>query len=87
MIPRSWYRAQKPLKPRNTKKYEKITKSPPPGSGPENTEKIQKKYENGPKMTVFVFFCIFFVFSGPDPDVGFCFFFFFSYFFFAFPGF
>ena len=36
-------------------------------AGPENTEKIKKKYENSPKMTAFVFF---FVFSGARPRVG-----------------
>ena len=51
-IPPSWYRAQKHLKPGNTKKKtRKSRNSPPtksheiphPGSGPENTKKIQKK--------------------------------------------
>ena len=41
------------------------------GRAPKIRKKIQKKYENGPKMTVSVFFlCIFFVFSGPDPEWG-----------------
>ena len=55
---------------------------PHPGSGPENTKKIQKKYENGPKMTVFVFFLYFFsYFRGPTRGGGFRdFFVFFSYF-------
>ena len=46
------------------------TKIPHPGSGPENTKTIQKKYENGHFRAIFVFFLYFFVFSGPDPGWG-----------------
>ena len=54
-----------------SQKYEKITKkntkSPTLGWAP----KIRKKYENGPKLSDFVFFSYFFrnffVFSGPNP--------------------
>ena len=76
VIQRSWYRAQKPLKPGNTKNIRKITKSPTLGR--ENTIKIQKKYE----MAFSYFFCIFFVFSGPDPGWGILYF----LYFFVFPG-
>ena len=69
-FPRSWYRAQKPLKPGNTKKIRKICAKkyeiPHPGSGPENTKKIQKKYENGHFWAVFAFFLYFCLsFRGP----------------------
>ena len=79
MIPRSWYRAQKPLKPGNTKK---VTKSPTPGRAPKIRKKYRKKYENGPKMTVFVFFLYLFRIFGARPGVGdfVIFFVFFSYF-------
>ena len=70
VIPRSWYRAQKPLKPGNTKKIRKNYEIPHPRWGPETTKKIQKKYENGPKMTVFVFFQYFFRIFGARPGVG-----------------
>ena len=78
-IPRSWYRAQKPLKPGNTKKIRKVTKSPTPGRAPKKTK---KKHESGPKMTVFVFFLYFFrILWGPTRGGGFRdFFVFFSYF-------
>ena len=46
-IPRSWYRAQKPLKPGNTKKIPKNLRNPPPRVGPrkyeKNTEKLRKR--------------------------------------------
>ena len=76
-IPRSWYRARKPLKPGNTKK---IRKSPQIRVGPrkyeKNTEKIRKKYRKNTKtsrkMTVVVFFLYFFrVFGCPTRGGGF----------------
>ena len=61
-------------KPPEPRKYEKNTKKkykiPHPGSGPKNTKKIPKKYENGPKMTIFVFFRYFFRIFGARPWVG-----------------
>ena len=69
-LPRSWYRAQKPLKPGNTKKIRKNYEIPHPGSGPENTKKIQKKYKNGDFWAVFVFFLYFFRIFGARPGVG-----------------
>ena len=69
-IPRSWYRAQKPLRPRNTKKIRKSHEIPHPGSGPENTKKIQKKYENGHFRAIFVFFLYFFRIFRARPGVG-----------------
>ena len=91
-IPRSWYRAQKPLKPGNTnKKYERKLRNPPPRVGPrkyEKKRKIPKKYKNGPKITVFVFFLFFFFFFfrifGARPGVGDSVIF--SYYLFVFPG-
>ena len=82
MIPRSWYRAQKPLKPGNTKKIRKDYEIPTPGRAP----KIRKKYRKNTKTVILgpfsYFFSIFFVFSGPDPGWGFRkIFVFFSYFF------
>ena len=68
-IPRSWYRAQKPLKPGNTKKYEKATKSPPrvgPRKYEKNTEKIQKRSFSGHFRIFLYFFRIF----GARPGVG-----------------
>ena len=59
VIPSSWYRAQKPLKPGNTKKIRKNYKIPHPGSGPEYTKKYRKIW---PGMGDFVVFRIFFVF-------------------------
>ena len=55
------------------KKYEKKTKNyeiPHPGSGPENTKKIQKKYEKGHFRAIFVFFLYFFRIFGARPRVG-----------------
>ena len=45
---------QKPLKPENTKKGEKIAKSPP-GSDPKSRTKMLKRYENGNFQSIFVF--------------------------------
>ena len=57
---------------KKNKKY----KIPHSGLGPENPKKIQTNYENGQKMTIFVFFLSFFRIFGAH-----CFFFvFFSYF-------
>ena len=70
-IPRSWYRAQKPLKPGNTKKIRKNTKSP--GSGPENMKKTQKKQRKWSFLGHFrfLFFCVFLLdFFGARPRVG-----------------
>ena len=57
-IPRSWYRAQKPLKPGNTKK----SRNSPPRVGP-------RKYEKNTKTVIFgpfsCFSCIFSYFRGP----------------------
>ena len=58
-IPRSWYRAQKPFKPRKTKKKKKRKIIPHPGSGPETTNKIQKNYE---KKGHFGAICVFFLY-------------------------
>ena len=59
------------------KKYKKNYEIPHTGSGPAKTKEILKKYENGPKMTVFV--CLYFCF-GAQPGGGdfVSFFFFFS---------
>ena len=69
-ILRACYRARKPPNPENTKKY----KIPHPGLTPGNTEKIPKKYKNGPKIAVFgpfpYFFGIFSVFWGANPGWG-----------------
>ena len=66
------------------RKCEKNTKykSPTLGWAPKIRKNFQKKYKNGPKMTIFVFFRVFFfIFSGPNPGWGICnFFVFFSYF-------
>ena len=70
VIPSGSYRAQKPTKAGNTKKIQKNYKIPHPELGPENTEKLPRKYKNGPKMTIFVFFGNFLVFSGPNPGWG-----------------
>ena len=69
-IPRSWYRAQKPLKPGNTKKIRKSHEIPHPGSDTENKKKIQKKYKNGDFRPIFVFFLYFFRIFGARPGVG-----------------
>ena len=66
VIPRSWYRAQKPLKPGNTKKIRKNYEIP--GSGPENTKKILKKYWS--LWAIFVFFLYFFRIFRAPPGVG-----------------
>ena len=64
-------RAQKPLKPGNTKKNtKKIARDPPtPGSGPRKYEKNTEKINDfwGPFPYFFPYFC---VFSGPDPGWG-----------------
>ena len=68
-IPCSWYKAQKTLKPgktKNKKKIRKYTKFPTPGRAP----KTRKRYENGPKMTAFVFFLFFFFSVLWGPDLG-----------------
>ena len=72
----------KPLDPGNMKKLRKNTKSPTSGWPPENMKKIPKKYEKGPKITIFVFFRYFFRIFGGQSGVGNFFFFFviFSYF-------
>ena len=61
---------ENPQSPKIRKKYE----IPHPGLAPENTEKIPKKYENGPEngnfWAVFVFFRYFFRISGGQPGVG-----------------
>ena len=49
VILRACYRAENPQTPKIRKKY----KIPHPGLAPENTEKIPKKYENGPKTAIF----------------------------------
>ena len=59
-----------PSSPEIRKKIRKSHEIPHSGSGPENTKKIQKKYENGSKMTVFVFFLYFFCIFGARPGVG-----------------
>ena len=54
------------------KKYEKATHSPIPGRAPKKRKTKIKKYENGPQMTVFLFFCLFFsYFRGPIRRGGF----------------
>ena len=58
VIPRSRCRAEKPLKPRNTNKNTQKLRNLLPRVGP-------RKYEDGPKMTAFVFFS--FYFSGARP--------------------
>ena len=65
-----WHRIRKPLKPGNTKQIRKNDKIPHSGLGPENTENIPKNYENCQKMAIFVFFCFFSVFLGPNPEWG-----------------
>ena len=70
---------QSPKTPK-PRKYEKNTKSPHPGLAPENTAKIPKKYENGPKTAIFgpflcFFFGIFSVFPGVNPGWGILYFF------------
>ena len=61
---------QSPKTPK-ARKYEKNTKSPTPGWPPKIQKKYRKKYENGPKTTIFgpflYFFCIFSVFPGVNP--------------------
>ena len=56
-----------PQSPKIRKKY----KIPHPGLAPENTEKIPKRYENGPKTAIsgpfLYFFGIFSVFPGVNP--------------------
>ena len=63
------------MSPEIRKKYEKFTKSPTPG----RTPKIRKKYRKNTKMAqkspFLYFFCIFFVFLGPDPGWGVSYFF------------
>ena len=67
-IPRSLYRAQKPLKPGNTKRIRKSHEIPHPGSGQtrKNTEKIRKRPENDHFGIFLYFFRIF----GARPGVG-----------------
>ena len=81
-IPHSWHRAQKPLKPGNTKKIGKSHEIPHPGSGPENTKKTQKNTQIARKWPFSCFFCFFFsYFRGPTRGGEFHdFFVFFSYF-------
>ena len=69
-IPLGSYRAQKPTKAGNPKKIRKNYKIPHPELGPENTEKLPRKYKNGPKMTIFVFFWYFFRIFGARLRVG-----------------
>ena len=82
MIPRSWYRAQKPLKPGNTKKIRKSYEIPHPGWGPENTKKSTEKIRKRSFLGHFRIFSVFFsYFRGPTRGGGFRnFFVFFSYF-------
>ena len=68
VILRSWYKAQKPLKPGNAKKIRKNDVISHPGSGPKNAKKIQKKYENGHFWAIFMFFSCF---RGPTQGGGF----------------
>ena len=71
-IPRSWKRAQKPLKPGNTKKIRKNDEIPHPGSGPENTKKNTEKIQKRPKNHRFSIFSAFFsYFRGPTRGGGF----------------
>ena len=59
MILRGWYRAQKPLNPGNTRKLRKNAKSCTPAWPPKIRKKMPKK-ENGQKITIFVFYSVFF---------------------------
>ena len=77
MIPRPWYRAEKPPEARKPEKNTKNLRNLPPCVGPENTK--HKNYENGPKTTVLVFFCVCRIF-GARPGGSRNFFEFFSYF-------
>ena len=52
------------------KKYEKNYKIAHSGLGPKNTEKIQKNYENGHFLTVFVIFWYFFCTFWAQPSMG-----------------
>ena len=81
-IPGSWYRAQKPLKPGNTKKIRKSHEIPHPGSGPQKYEKNTEKIRKWPENDRFRIFSVFFsYFWGPTWGGGFRdFFVFFSYF-------
>ena len=66
-IPSGLYRAQKAreILEKNIK-----YKIPHPGLGPENQKNnAEKKYENGLKTTIFIFF---FVLLGPNPGGGVC---------------
>ena len=66
-IARSWYRAQKPLKPGKTeKKNKQKTSRNSPGRAPN----IQKKQRNTKTGAVFVFFLYFFRIFGAQPGVG-----------------
>ena len=61
---------ENPQTPKIRKKYQ----IPHPGLTPGNTEKIPKKYKNGPKIAVFgpfsYFFRYFFCIFGGQPGVG-----------------
>ena len=59
-----------PSSPEIRKKYEKIYEIPHPFRASKIRKKIQKKYKNGPKITVFVFFLYFFRIFGARPGVG-----------------
>ena len=83
-IPRGWYRAQKPLNPGNTKKYEKHTKSPTPARPPKIRKNYRKNTKMAKKLPFVYFFGIFFVFSGGDLGSGILYF---CRIFFVFPGF
>ena len=74
-----------PSSPEIRKKYEKYRKkirNPPSRVGPRKYEKNTKNTKIAQKWPFSYFFCIFFVFSGPDPGWGISYFFVcFSYFF------
>ena len=78
LVLRSCGPATEPENPQSPK-IRKKHKIPHPGLAPENTEKIPKKYENGPKTAIFGRFCIFSgifsVFPGVHPGWGILYFF------------
>ena len=59
-----------PSSPEIRKKDEKITKSPNPGRAPKIRKRYRKNTKTAKKSPFSFFFCIFFVFSGPDPGWG-----------------